>query len=46
MLTSECQNSKEAKLLPIESVDYRPVISTTALVEIQPLACKYANVGC
>ena len=38
MHASNCQNSIEAKSLPIESMDYWSVISPVTLVDIHPLA--------
>ncbi|GFV45081.1 hypothetical protein TNCV_3339261 [Trichonephila clavipes] len=40
MLSSKRRNSIEAGSLPIESVEYRSVMSSIALVEIQPLSCE------
>ncbi|CAL1268282.1 unnamed protein product [Larinioides sclopetarius] len=45
MLTSKCRNSIEARSLPMESVDYRSVISPVAMVDIKPLSCEYAVNG-
>ncbi|GFX51508.1 hypothetical protein TNCV_2277881 [Trichonephila clavipes] len=41
MLTNECLNSIEPGSLPIDRVDYPSRILPVALVEIQPLPCKY-----
>ena len=41
MHTSKYRNSMEARSLPIVSVNFRPVISPVAHVDIHPLSCEY-----